>query len=190
MFPRFLQDTWRCSPQNHRIRKWRRASACQSVKNNSFKKYGRSSAHHWMAKTHKNWCDILRYVIYETIQWSVCKVFSLDVTAHLKASLCHLAGQPSDAEQVPIVATGDRLEQREDRIANGSWDLAIQEGGNPKPHGNSFNARHKPWSCLNMQSLSYVFHFLKDVKKWRKQRQFILSSYQGGYASKRFWPNK
>ena len=46
----------------------------------------------------------------------------------------HLAGQPSDADQVPIVATGDRLEQREDRIANGSWDLAIQAGGNPKPH--------------------------------------------------------
>ena len=36
--PRFLQDTWRCSPQNHRIRKWRRASACQSLKNNSFQK--------------------------------------------------------------------------------------------------------------------------------------------------------
>lgn len=49
------------------------------------------------------------------------------------------------------------------RGSNCQWILRSCHPGRweSKTTWNSLNARHKPWSCLNMQSFSYVFHFLR-----------------------------
>ena len=205
VFPRFLQDTWRCSPRNHRIRKWRRASACQSVKNNSFEKMRPLEGPSLDGKSQQKLMQYIEMCIYINIYIYVCvcdlwnypmiclqSVFSWHDWSFISIPVCTTLlvnhPMPTRCQSLPpvIAWNSERIELPMDPEILPSRQVGIQN------HMKLMKCLTQTVKLLKYAKPSIMFFTSWGCHKWRKQRQFILSPYQRGYAmlQKRFCPQQ